>query len=246
MKNLKNIKFFIFLLTLTLFVTENSFCNNSVVRQGFYPVSSKGEFCQRVNAYTLPHNPLYKEWCQKNFINGSFIYEAYRQIAFYIEYIPEPPRVDYWQTPYETIHSRKGDCEDAILLFHDLLPSKYDNGEIIWGIVSDLKSRLNYAHVWFQLYDIRGNPYIIEPFSGDWNGIIPVELLNNEEIRQQIIGISNIFISNLMDTPSKHQSIKQVIVEQVVMYDWRLMAQIDDVFTKLAQVSKRYRRQMER
>ena len=35
-------------------------------------------------------NFLYKEWCEKTFDNGSYIYEAYKNIAFNIEYTPEP------------------------------------------------------------------------------------------------------------------------------------------------------------
>lgn len=244
MKNIRKDNFvFTGLITFIIFIVTSSVCNAAEQIKGFYPVSSKGEFCKPLNSTELPHNPYYKEWCQKNFRNGSQIYEAYRQVAFNIEYTPEPPRVDLWQTPSETMRSHKGDCEDAILLFHQKLPVHYNGGEIIWGFVHDLEKKIFFPHVWFQLSDKNGNIYIVEPFSGDWNGIIPIKLLKDSEVRQRIIGIPNSIISDLMNKPSEHDSIKRFFIRQVTMYDWRLVKQVDNVFAKLASVSSRYRQQ---
>ncbi len=235
------------LVILTSIVTSNRCCDAEVVKiHGHYPVSSKGEYCLRPTPSELPHNPLYKSWCQRNFNNGSALYEAYREIAFNIKYIPEPPKTDLWQTPFETMQTRAGDCEDAILLFHHLLPHYNYNGEIIWGIVEDFNKNIRFAHVWFQLYDKQGNAYIVEPFSGDWNGIIPIKSLREKEMRRRIVGISNRYISDIMRAPYLHERIKKLIVKQVIMFDWRLISQIDDVFAKLTQVSQRYLQQKHR
>lgn len=211
--------------------------------QGHYPVSAKGEFCTRSTPSELPHNPRYKMWCQKNFNNGSRLYEAYRQVAFNIKYTPEPPKTDLWQTPLETKQSQTGDCEDAIILFHDLMPHYGYKGEIIWGLVTDLQKKIRFAHVWFELFDKRGNTYIVEPFSGDWNGIIPVTILKEREIRHRIVGIPNDLISDIMRKPSEHERIKRSIVKQVIMFDWRLINQVDNVFANLSKVSQRYLQQ---
>jgi len=247
MRNLKNGKHILsILVTLALIIMSSRFCIAAIQMQGHYPVSSKGEYCTRPNPSELPHNPYYKMWCQKNFNNGIQIYEAYRQVAFNIEYTPEPPRVDTWQTPFETMQSRTGDCEDAILLFHDLLPHRYNDGEIVWGVVVDYQKNIKFAHVWFELYDKEGNAYIVEPYSGDWNGIIPVDNLRDREARHRIVGISNQLVSDLMRRPSQHENIKREIIKQVVMFDWRLISQVDDVFSKLTQVSQRQLMQKER
>lgn len=247
MKNIKKINLVVDgLIILILFTITSPFCNAALQIKGFYPVSSKGEYCARSNPDELPNNLLYKDWCQKNFLNGAYIYEAYRQIAFNIEYTPEPPSVDLWQTPFETMQGRSGDCEDAVILFHAILPPHYDSGEVVWGFVHDLKDQTSFPHVWFQLYDKRGKAYIVEPFSGDWNGIIPMEAIKKWEVRQRIIGISNAVISDIMNSPVEHQSAKNFFVKRTAMYDWRLARQVDDVFAKLVNVSRRYKRQLQR
>ncbi len=247
MKKQNYAKHIIFILVALTFIILSSYDGNAASKEpGRYPVSSKGENCDRANLSELPHNPKYKMWCQKKFQNGSMLYDAYRQIAFNIKYTPEPPRTDLWQTPFETMQSHTGDCEDAILLFHHLLPHYGYNGEIIWGVVTDFEKNIKFAHVWFELYDKQGNAYIIEPFAKDWNGIIPVELLRDKEVRRRIIGISNHDLSNIMKNPSEHERIKRAIVKQVVMFDWRLIDLVDDVFAKLTQVSQRYLQQKDR
>lgn len=226
-----------------LLMISGSLCNAALSIKGFYPVSSKGEFCSRSNSSDLPHNPSYKEWCQNNFINGTDVYEAYRQVAFNIDHTPEPQKVDIWQTPSETMQSHSGDCEDAILLFNQMLPPHHNGGEIIWGFVHDLNNKTSFAHVWFQLHDKNGKSYIVEPFSGDWNGIIPTEIVKMSEIRQRIIGVPNTVVSDIMNKPAKHKNIKNFSIEQITMYDWQLEKLIDNVFAKLVSVSNRYRQE---
>ena len=223
--------------------------NADVAVKGYYPVTSKGEFCTRTNPSDLPDNPLYKNWCKREFINGSLIYEAYRQVAFNIKYTPEPPKVDLWQTPYETLRFNGGDCEDAILLFHQLLTPNYRGGEIIWGLVSDIQTKTTYPHVWFQLVDRKGNRYIVEPFSGDWNGIIPIKMINKREHRKKIIGLPNNIIKDIMEMPLKHKekykNIKDFFKKHTKMQDWSFKSQIDYVFSKLINVARRHKRQQQ-
>ncbi|MFQ5532112.1 MAG: restriction endonuclease subunit S, partial [Candidatus Nanoarchaeia archaeon] len=64
--------------------------------------------------------------------------------------------------PFETMRNHGGDCEDAILLFHALLPANYNEGEVVWGFVHDLEKKTNFPHVWFQLYDKNRNRIIKE------------------------------------------------------------------------------------
>lgn len=213
--------------------------------KGYYPVTSKGEFCIRTNSDNLPDNPLYKSWCKKEFINGSLIYEAYRQVAFNIRYTPEPPKVDLWQTPYETMRFNGGDCEDAILLFQQLLTPNYRGGEVIWGIVRDLRNQTSYPHVWFKLVDRKGNQYIVEPFSGDWNGIIPVKMINESEHRKKIIGLPNDIIKDIMETPLKYKNIKKFLKKHSTVQDWSFINQVDYVFSNLINVARRYKRQQQ-
>ena len=244
MKNIKKDNLVIGLLVIfILFLLPGTFCNAALSIHGFYPVSSKDKSSTLTDSSELPHNPLYKEWCQKEFVNGVYIYEAYRQIAFNIEFTPEPSRVDLWQTPSETMRILGGDCEDAILLFHQLLLPHYNDGEIIWGIVHNLKNQTSFAHVWFQLYDKKGNLYIVEPFSGDWNGIIPDEAIKKSERRERIIGIPNAIISDILNKPAKHQDAKNFILRDLAAYDWWHVKEVNNVFTKLVNVSHRYRRQ---
>lgn len=243
MKNIVQATLAAWLLLFTLFavLVQSPICHAEVLKKGFYPVSrDDGGYSLPPNATGIPHNPYYKEWCNNTFVDGSEVYDAYRQIAFNVAYKPEPPKVDLWQTPAETAQIHSGDCEDAILLFHHLLPACYSGGEVIWGFVHDTKEQTAFAHVWFQLYDKNGKAYVVEPFSGDWNGIIPVEMISGHEVRQKIIGIPNAIVSDIMRSPSASRDIKEFFMKQMAVYDWRLVKQIDDVFAKLTAVSRRY------
>ena len=142
-------------------------------------------------------NFLYKEWCEETFDNGTYIYEAYKNIAFNIEYTPEPNKTDFWQTPLETIRLKKGDCEDAVFHFFSQLPPNQRNAEITWGWVIDKRDEVGKAHVWYQLIDKAGKQYIVEGFSKDWNGIIPVDIVEETESRRPMLTIAHPAVSRL-------------------------------------------------
>ncbi len=146
-------------------------------------------------------NLLYKEWCEKTFDNGNYIYEAYKDIAFNIEYTPEPYKTDFWQTPLETIRLKKGDCEDAVFHFFSQLPPDQRNAEIRWGWIIDKRDEIGTAHVWYQLRDKEGKQYIVEGFSKDWNGIIPMEIVEKTETRRPTFTIVHSSVSRLANLP---------------------------------------------
>lgn len=150
--------------------------------RGYKPVEDAWSLQPEENIL-MPDNEAYRQWCMRTFENGEQIYEAYKEIAFGIDYRAEPPRTDYWQTPLETKQRKQGDCEDSIFLFFSLLSKINIDGDIVWGWVVDRKSATTFAHVWYQLFDKYGKPYIVEGFSKAWNGIIPVEMLTAEEER---------------------------------------------------------------
>lgn len=144
-------------------------------------------------------NYLYKKWCEETFDNGEYIYAAYRDIAFNVRYQPEARKADFWQTPIETDRLKKGDCEDAVFLFFSQLPSNQEAAEIVWGWVIDNQSKVTRPHVWYQLKDKRGQKYIVEGFSKNWNGIIPMETAEEYESRKPILTIPHSKISELSD-----------------------------------------------
>ncbi len=143
-------------------------------------------------------NLHYKKWCEETFINGGYVYEAYKEIAFNIKYAPEKENTDFWQTPSETIGINQGDCEDAVLLFFSHLSPQQKYAEIVWGWVFDRESMVGRAHVWYQIKDKNGLKYVVEGFSQDWNGIIPVAALELDEIRKPIFVISHATIGSLV------------------------------------------------
>ncbi|MCP4252294.1 MAG: hypothetical protein GY775_02600 [Candidatus Scalindua sp.] len=151
-------------------------------------------------------NFMYKDWCEETFHNGESIYEAYKDIAFNMEYTPEQPKTDNWQTPYETRKSKEGDCEDAVFLFESHLASMQKNAKIIWGWVIDKDSRIARAHVWSQLTDRVGEQYIVEGFSKNWDGIIPLEIVENTELRKPIFSITHSEFCRLFCLVSKPDS----------------------------------------
>ncbi|MBV6467691.1 MAG: hypothetical protein DCC43_15345 [Candidatus Brocadia sp.] len=137
----------------------------------------------------IPDNPKYKKWCTETFHDGEHIYEAYKKIAFDIDYRSEPPKTDYWQTPTETRQRKRGDCEDSVFLFFSELSELNIDGDIVWGWVINKDESISFAHVWYQLFDKRGRLFIVEGFSKEWNGIIPVEMLPSREERIQTLSI---------------------------------------------------------
>ena len=154
----------------------------------------------------LSDNFMYKNWCEVMFENGKYIYEAYKDIAFNMEYTPEQPRTDVWQTPYETRKSKEGDCEDAVFLFESHLASMQKNTRIVWGWVIDKKSRIARAHVWSQLTGRAGEQYIVEGFYKDWDGIIPLEIVEKTEFRKPIFTITHSEFCRLSSLVSKPDS----------------------------------------
>jgi hypothetical protein len=147
----------------------------------------------------IPDNLPYKEWCMRTFNSGEQIYEAYKEIAFSIDYHAEPPKTDCWQTPIETLRSKQGDCEDSVFLFFSQLSELDIDGDIVWGWVVDKNSSVAFAHVWYQLFDKCGSPYIVEGFSKEWNGIIPSQMVLEREKRIPTLAIRHNKIHYLAD-----------------------------------------------
>ncbi|MDP6547922.1 MAG: hypothetical protein QF917_03100 [Candidatus Woesearchaeota archaeon] len=158
------------------------------------------------NKLGVPDNSEFKKWCIETFDNGKYIYEGYKDIAFNIKYTLEQAKTDFWQTPFETTKSKRGDCEDAVFLFYSHLLPKQDNAEIVWGWLIDRRTRIAKAHVWYQLKDKEGRLYAVEGFSNDWNRIIPMEIIKQTESRKPIFILSHLEASGLADMVSKPDS----------------------------------------
>jgi viroplasmin and RNaseH domain-containing protein len=180
---------------------------------GYKPVSDTCPYVEEGGK--LNDNFLYKKWCEETFVNGDYIYEAYKDIAFNIKYTPESGKTDFWQTPVETARLRKGDCEDAVFLFFSQLPSNQKSAEIVWGWVINKQSTMGKAHVWYQLLDKRGQQYIVEGFSKDWNGIIPMNMVEETESRRPILTMAHSAIGKLASLLSEadDQQIYQSLVD---------------------------------
>ncbi|MBI5308581.1 MAG: hypothetical protein HZB37_09695 [Planctomycetes bacterium] len=174
--------------------------------KGFKPVaedaSSKSAMPFPLAENDIPDNPYYREWCVNTFDNGVQIYDAYKKIAFDIEYRSEPPKTDYWQTPDETMQSKQGDCEDSVFFLVSRLAKWEIDGEIVWGWVTDRLRPIAFAHVWYQIYDKQGKAYVVEGFSKEWNGIIPTEIIGETEKR-----IPTLIL--------RHNLVRQALEEQV-------------------------------
>ena len=196
---------YVYSLTLVLFVLCLSV---SIVyggeNPGHKPVLDE---CPDIEDGEVPFdNTLYKEWCKKTFKNGKYIYEGYKDIAFNIKYTPESAKTDFWQTPTETARLKRGDCEDAVFLFFSHLPQNTMNAEIVWGWVIDNETKIARAHVWYQLIDKKGNIYVAEGFSNDWNGIIPMEIVKNTETRKPIFTMPHAQASILLSRVERSNS----------------------------------------
>ncbi len=196
----------------TSFTISDEIVNN-LSNLRYRPVSDTCPYVE--NGGELSDNFLYKEWCEETFDNGNYIYEAYKDIAFNIKYTPELSKADYWQTPVETAKLKKGDCEDAVFLFFSQLSSNQKNAEIVWGWVIDKRSTVGRAHVWYQLVDKRGKQYIVEGFSKDWNGIIPMDMVEETESRRPILTMSHSAIVKLASllSDADDQQIYQSLVD---------------------------------
>lgn len=200
---------------------------------------------------SIPDNQFYKEWCVNTFNNGERIYEAYKEIAFDIDYRAEAPKIDYWQTPVETIQSKQGDCEDSVFLFFSKLSELDIDGDLIWGWVVDRESSITFAHVWYQLFDKRGKPYIVEGFSRDWNGIIPLEMIAGKEDRVPTLilkhGQVNHVVDEMISIPDFGRELNFTEPIEDAQYSWNIYLNsatiIKDIFQKLHDMFTRYREQ---
>ncbi len=201
------------------------------------PVSSTGE-------NGLPDNPLYKDWCANTFRNGEQIYEAYKEISFGVDYQAEPSRTDLWQTPLETLQSKTGDCEDSIFLFFSQLSQLDIDGDIVWGWVVDKERSIAFAHVWYQLFDKEGRPYVVEGFSKEWNGIIPVRMIQGKEERVPTLELRHGQVSMVVD--EMLPQFTEGFEEQ--QFSWVLYmnnsTQTREIFQKLEVMFRRYRTQL--
>lgn len=193
---------------------------------------------------SISDNQPYREWCMKTFENGEHIYEAYKEIAFGINYRAEPTKTDYWQTPVETRRDRRGDCEDAVFLFFSRLSGLDIDGDVVWGWIVGRESAVAFAHVWYQLFDKHGRPYIVEGFSKEWNGIIPVEMIPEGERRIPTFVL-------------RHKQVNRVVNEMFPGFDeptegarfpWAIYLDnspvIREIFQKLQAMFTRYRGQL--
>ncbi len=225
---------------LLVFVICLSISSTLIYAHGIFSDPAKRDYHRDEEIASLPESFSYKEWCENNFANGSFIYEAYRQISFKINYVPEPPFNDFWQTPLETFYRCAGDCEDVVLYFNNILTEQFDDGTIAWGVVEDLSNNTEYAHVWFELHGRDGRVFIVEPFTKGWKGIIPIELLKNKRIKKKTISISCKLIRDLFRNHLKIDVIRKSIVRNETTFDQLKNRLINDILSRLGRVSRRY------
>ena len=207
-----------------------------------YPV--KPLITHPADGSNTPDNQLYREWCTKTFRNGEQIYEAYKEIAFEINYRAEPSKTDYWQTPVETRKSKQGDCEDSVFLFFSKLSELDIDGDIIWGWVVGRENSVAFAHVWYQLSDKRGRPYIVEGFSKEWNGIIPVEMLAEGERRVPTLMLRHNQVNRVVDEmiPQFAESFEEDQFTWAVYMNNATL--VREIFHKLQVMFGRYREQI--
>lgn len=169
-------------------------------------IESEGGLSDQKDNRRILENLPYRKWCEETFVNGRYIYNAYKEIAFNITYTPELEKTDFWQTPSETARIKRGDCEDAVFLFFSQISQKQKCAEIVWGWVIERKSMVGKAHVWYQIEDKKGRPYVVEAFSQDWNGIIPLDDLEQKEIRKPIFVIAHTTMDSLVESLEKMDS----------------------------------------
>jgi hypothetical protein len=255
---------FIILSIANMSFTFGNDITNYLSRLGYKPVPDTCPYVE--NGGKLSDNFLYKEWCEETFDNGNYIYEAYKDVAFNIKYTPELYKTDFWQTPIETKRLKKGDCEDAVFLFFSQLPSDQNNAEIVWGWVINKRGTTRWAHVWYQLTDKKGQQYVVEGFSKDWNGIIPMEIVESTETRKLIFTISHSTVSRLSSSLANADSrIIQSLVDlpavincsnhnsgnQTISHDMdcsllpNMSKEISNILNKLHKLFSRYERQKE-
>lgn len=225
-----------------------SYADLFLTRKGYKPVDDawieKPAVHRSPDGSYIPDNQPYKEWCINTFDNGEKIYEAYKEIAFDIDYRAEPPKMDYWQTPVETRQNKKGDCEDSVFLFFSMLSELDINGDMVWGWVVDKGNSIAFAHVWYQLFDKRGKVYIVEGFSKEWNGIVPEEVITCGEERIPTLMLQHSQVNHMID---KANPLFTEFFEDA-QFPWDIYLNnttvIKEIFLKLQDMFTRYRGQM--
>lgn len=226
----------------------NSYADLYLTSRGYRPVedsySLKPLSARSTEKNGLPDNPSYRDWCVNTFKNGEQIYEAYKEIAFGIDYQAEPSKTDFWQTPLETLQSKVGDCEDSIFLFFSQLSQLDIDGDIVWGWVVDKERSVAFAHVWYQLFDKHGMPYVVEGFSKEWNGIIPAGMVQRLEERVPTLALRHDQINTVVD--EMLPKFTEAFEEQ--QFSWVLYlnnsTQAREIFQKLEVMVSRYREQL--
>ena len=248
---------------LTLVVISSVFCLETradvsyadifLAGRGYKPVEDPWPMESAVASYSenILDNQPYKEWCTKNFRNGDQIYEAYKEIAFNIDYRAEPEKTDYWQTPVETRQKKQGDCEDSVFLFFSKLSELDIDGDLVWGWVVDKNNSIAFAHAWYQLFDKQGRQYIVEGFSKEWNGIIPSEMIGDKEERVPTLILRHNQVNHIVDEVIPHFDHKNLQDFQETLegelFPWGLYMNnntiIKEIFYKLQDMFSRYREQ---
>lgn len=149
--------------------------------------------------YSAPDNPKYKQWCMDTFFSGAEIYEAYKVVSFDVEYAADALSFpEYWQKPSETLKLKKGDCEDAVILFSSLVPNCNENIRLLWGYLYEKGGSGKAKHVWVELISKTGFKYILEAFKGDWDGIVKSEIDANTLIRDEIISLPQCLYNEIL------------------------------------------------
>ena len=224
-----------------------SYADLFLAGRGYKPVEDpwpvKPLIAYPADGSNIPDNQLYREWCAKTFKNGEQIYEAYKEIAFEINYRAEPSKTDYWQTPVETRRTKQGDCEDSVFLFFSKLSDLDIDGDIIWGWVVGRENSIAFAHVWYQLSDKRGRPYIVEGYSKEWNGIIPVEMLAEGEKRVPTLMLRHNQVNRVVDEmmPRFTESFEEDQFTWAVYMNNATI--VKEIFQKLQVMFSRYKKQ---
>jgi hypothetical protein len=192
-----------------------------VYAQAYKPVLDTRSYIE--DGGELNDNFQYKEWCEETFDNGKHIYEAYKNIAFNIKYTTEPNNTDFLLTPLEIARLKRSEGEDVVFHFFSQLPPNQKNAEIVWGWVIDKQSAVGRAHVWYQLTDKKGQKYVVEGFSKDWNGIIPMDIIQDAETRKPIFTISHSYDdaqSLFIDRCTNCHSVFKILNEDKTKEEW--------------------------
>ena len=109
---------------------------------------------------------------------------------------------------------------------------------------------MTFAHVWYQLFDKGGGQYIVEGFSKEWNGIIPLEVIGRVEERAPMLmlrhsKVNNVLSELLVDFDSTHKFSEPFDNDQ---FHWNIYFNnnhiIMEIFQKLQFMFWRYREQM--